>query len=65
MEKTLLKDISEIKRLTKSSHPLCDQLNRIYHDYDTKVYPVNKRKSFQHSHYVRVKIVSKTRLKIL
>ena len=29
-----------MKRLTKSSHPLCDQLNRIYHDYDTKVYLV-------------------------
>ncbi len=47
----LSKDISQMKMIAKNGHPLCDQLARIYHDYDTKVYLLSKRKYFQYNQY--------------
>ena len=48
---TLQKDISKMKKLAKSYHPLCDQLNRIDHDYDTKIYLLSRKKYYQYNQF--------------
>ena len=37
--------------MAKSYHPLCDQLNRIDHDYDTKIYLLSRKKYYQYNQF--------------